>query len=210
MSNDLGDEINRGPKGARKHQPGRGHDKKSGEAKMKTKTVRPKPAQSRSLAANAAWKKIIALADKLCYSLRFEWNKAKVQRDSMRLAELIDAADRNRESILGEGCRSLIAEAEGNIPLAIEHRKKEVEMIRNLHATVSGESFEEVATRGLDPKKLQQTMLALSRLYLDNGEISNAIQTLQEARSYSEKKGLALDESPRMWRPNARQKQVAS
>ncbi len=172
---------------------------------MKTKTVRPKPALSRSLAANAAWMRIIALADKLSHSLRFEWNKAKVQRDSMRLAELIDDADRNRESILGEGCRSLIAEAQGNTPLAIEHRKKEVEMIRDLHATVSGESYEEVATRGLDPKKLQQTMLALSRLYLDNGEISNAIQTLQEARSYSEMKGLALDESPRMRRSRGHQ-----
>src|SRR5260221_6361168 len=103
---------------------------------MKTKTIRSKPVKSRSLAANAAWKGIIALADKLSHSLRFEWNKAKVQRYSTRLAELIDAADRNRESILGEDCRSLIAEAEGNTPLAIQHRKKEVAMIRDLHAAV--------------------------------------------------------------------------
>lgn len=33
MNSDPGGEINRGPKGGRKHQPGRGHDKKSVKAK---------------------------------------------------------------------------------------------------------------------------------------------------------------------------------
>jgi hypothetical protein len=164
-------------------------------SEMKAKTVRSKPSSAESLAANAAWQRILALADKLAHSLRFDWNEARVQRHSKQLAGMLEAADWDGESIIGQGCRSLIAEADGNIPLAIKHRRKEMDMIRELHEAVRGTSYEEVAIRGLGPKKLQETMLTLSRLYLDNGEVTRALQTLEHVRSYSEKKGISLDES---------------
>jgi hypothetical protein len=161
---------------------------------MKTKTMSTKRSRSQGVAANAVWKRIVALADKLSHCLRFDWNESRIQDYSSRLAEMIGLADRDNESVIGQGCRSLIAEAEGNIPLAIKHRKKEMDMIRELHEAVRGTSYEEVAIRGLGPKKLQETMLALSRLYLDNGQVSQAIETLEKARSFSQEKGIALDE----------------
>src|SRR5262249_50628769 len=50
-----------------------------------------------------------------------------------RLAKLLPAVDSKQESILGQECRSLICELNGDLAGAIRHREREITRIRRLH-----------------------------------------------------------------------------
>ena len=94
--------------------------------------MKDKPPPERRKFADA-WDEIVYLYDKLLYWLYQREDVRKARSFAERLAKLLPKADPEQESILGEECRSLIHEANGNLSKAIEHREKEIGLIRRLH-----------------------------------------------------------------------------
>ncbi len=93
-------------------------------------------------AANAVWAAIIRLCDKVDYHLHTDFNITAARSYAIRLSQALVKADPNEESIIGESCRSLVSEAEGNIESAIRHRENELALIEKLRKHSKGKPYE--------------------------------------------------------------------
>jgi hypothetical protein len=99
-----------------------------------------------------------------------------------RLKRLLSQFDPRPKSIFVEECRSLVAEATGDLQSAIKHREKEIRLIRRLHGTSQGTESEGYALRQYDYADLSERLDILAMLYHAGGDLGKAIKTLRESR----------------------------
>jgi tetratricopeptide (TPR) repeat protein len=139
------------------------------------------------------WDEIGYLSDKLLYWLYQREDVRKARPYADRLECLLRKVDAGQESILGQECRSLIHEANGDLRKAIEHRKKETELIRRLHEISRNTPAEDLMLRDYGYDALSDRLDLLATLYHDAGQLDQAISTLRESKQVSRAHGLKFD-----------------
>ena len=154
--------------------------------------MKTKPPRDRRKFANV-WDEIGYLYDKLLYWLYQREDAGKAHFYAERLERLLSKADPDHEAIFGEECRSLVSEAKGNLRKAIEHREKEIRLIRRLHELSRKAPYEKVALTDYGYDDLSDRLDLLATLYHDSGELEKAIKTLQESKGLCEAHGIKFD-----------------
>jgi hypothetical protein len=107
---------------------------------------------------------------------------ARAQAVASRLAKLLSRYQSEPESIFVEECRSLVAEAMGDLANAIRHRENEIRLIRRLHRLTQNRPEADLARSQYDFDDLHQRLNLLAMLYHDRGDLPKAISTLQESK----------------------------
>jgi hypothetical protein len=131
---------------------------------------------------NNEWEKMKFLRDKVLYWLFRRENASRARLYAERLAPLLSAADPDHEAIFGEECWSLVHETRGDLPRAIEHRHREIDLIRRLHEIARGQLYEGIALRDYGYIDLSDRLNLLATLYHDSGDSEKAIRTLEESK----------------------------
>jgi tetratricopeptide (TPR) repeat protein len=139
------------------------------------------------------WDEIGYLYDKLLYWLyqRADPGKARVFAD--RLERLLSRVPASQEAIFGEECWSLVYEAKGDYPKAIEHRENEIRLIRRLHDIAADEPHRDLALKDYGLEDLSDRLDLLATLYHDSGHLDKALTILRESRQLCEDSGLTFD-----------------
>jgi hypothetical protein len=154
---------------------------------MKTKTP-----SSRRKFANAG-DEINYLRDKLLYWLYERGAPRKARAFGDRLGPLLERGGLDGGTILGEECRSLIAETRGDLVEAIRHRENEVRLIEHLHRISADTPHWGVIRRAYDYDDLSDRLDLLAILYHDSGQLQRAISTLQGSKQLCERHGMRFD-----------------
>src|SRR5262249_32190052 len=141
----------------------------------------------------SVWDEIGYLYDKLLYWLYQREDAGKARPYAERLERLLPAADPDREAIIGEEWRALGCEAKGGLRQALEHREKEIRLIRRLHALARRAPYEEVVLKDYGYDDLSDRLDLLAALYHDSGQLDKAIRTLHESKQLCEKHGVKFD-----------------
>lgn len=139
------------------------------------------------------WDEVEYLYQKLLYWLYERHDAAKAGTYAGRLERLLNVIDPAHESILGEECWSLICEARGDIPKAIEHRENEIRLMRRLHELSCASGKESLALEGRDYDALSDRLDLLATLYHDRGDLPRAIVLLRESKQLCESHGIEFD-----------------
>ncbi len=140
-----------------------------------------------------AWDEIGYLYDKLLYWLYDRGNAAKTRRFAERLERVLAKMTPKHEAILGEECWSLVHEAKGDLPKAIQFRENEIRLIRDLHAISHHTPAEKVVFEKYGYADLSDRLDLLAVLHHDNGDRDRAIDTLNESRQLCEEHGIPFD-----------------
>jgi len=154
--------------------------------------MRAKPPPDRHV-FNSSWDEINYLRDKLLYWLYRRQDSARSRVFAERLARLLRKADSDRASILGQECRSLVYEAQGDPPRAISHREDEMRLIRRLHEISVGTATEATALDGYDFADLSDRLDLLAVLYHENGQLDKALQALNASQGLAAEHGFKFD-----------------
>ena len=139
------------------------------------------------------WDEIGYLYDKLLYWLYRRADAEKARPYAERLERLLPRVTPEHEGIFGEECWSLVYEAKGNLPKAIEHRENEVRLIRQLHEIARNTPHENLVLKQYGYDDLSDRLDLLAVLYHDSGNLDKAISTLYESRRLCAKHGLKFD-----------------
>jgi hypothetical protein len=124
------------------------------------------------------------------------WFYDRRHRKRARLfADLLDSLlqDLTDQSIFSEECRSLIAEVRGELPKAIRHREREIELIRRVQQLAAGTRDEEYIMRLHGYDDLSDRIDLLATLYHEAGKTKRAIALLEESRAICDAHGLPFD-----------------
>ena len=140
-----------------------------------------------------AWDEIEYLRDKLLYWLYQRQDKDKARPYADRLARLLADADPEHEALLGEECWSLVHEAKGDLAKAIQHREREIELIRRLHDLAQNELHRDAMLRGYGLEDLTDRLDLLGVLYHDSGNLDKAVSTLEQSKRICRQQGLPFD-----------------
>jgi tetratricopeptide (TPR) repeat protein len=154
--------------------------------------MKAKPPPARRKFASR-WDEIEYLYHKLLYWLYEREDARRARRYADRLEQLLRPADPHQEAILGEECRSLVHESRGELRKAIEHREKEIRLIRRLHDVSRDAPFEEAMLGDYGYDDLSDRLDLLAVLYHDSGDLERAIRTLQESKRLCEQHGVTFD-----------------
>ncbi len=154
--------------------------------------MKDKPPPDRRTFADE-WDEIGYLHDKLLYWLYQRADPKKLRLYGPRLERLLLTAVLGHDAILGEECWSLIHEAKGELPAAIDSRKNEIRLIRRLHALSRGLPYEATAIKDYGYDDLSDRLDLLAVLYHDSGDPGKAIATLQESKKLCQEHGLEFD-----------------
>lgn len=139
------------------------------------------------------WDEIEYLYLKLLFWL-YERNDAhSALRFCGRLQNLLRKADSKQKSVFGQECRSLIAEANGDLSRAIRHREREIATIRRLWEISRNTPGWEIAMREYGPSDLSDRMDLLAILYHDAGDFETAIRVLNESEAFCKSEGIPFD-----------------
>jgi tetratricopeptide (TPR) repeat protein len=139
------------------------------------------------------WDELEYLYDQLLYWLYERQNPAKARRYAKRMAPLLEKADPDHEAIFGEECRSLMHEAKGDLPKAIEHRKNEIRLVRRLHEISHQAPFENRILKDYGYADLSDRLDLLALLYYENGDLDEAMTTLLESKQLCKEHGIKFD-----------------
>jgi hypothetical protein len=99
-----------------------------------------------------------------------------------RLHELLSTLSPGNEAILGEECRSLLCELSGDLPGAIAHREREIELIHRLWEISADTPGMSVVLRNYGVEDLADRYDLLAILYHDAGDLDRAILTLTRSK----------------------------
>jgi hypothetical protein len=144
-------------------------------------------------ASASSWREVRDLYHQL---LRVLYEKEDARRARLladRMESLLADADPDQEAILGQECRSLIHEARGDLRRAIQHRKKEVALIRKLHELSRHKPYEKAALQDYSHGDLADRLNLLATLYQENGSLMLAIKTLEESRQLCTENGIEFE-----------------
>jgi len=166
-----GKPIKRGPKGGKKHEPGRGHARKSSRAKRELESL---------------YLKLVTLFYQ-------KDDREQALAVASRLDRVLAGSADYAASIRGEEVRSLIAELRGDLAEAARSREAEIRKILELHTlTVNTEHWKYVS-RQYDFSDLSDRLDLLAILYDSQGETDRAIATLLESKRYCESHRIPFD-----------------
>lgn len=168
------------------------YEEKSNVADEKEGQMNAKPPPVRRKFANA-WDEIRYLYDKLLYWLYQREDPGKARSYAERLEKLLTLTDPNHEAIFGEECRSLVFEAKGDLRKSLQHREKEVRLIRRLHEVARHAANPDLVLKDYGYGDLSDRLDLLATLYHDAGQIDKAIAILKESKKLCEKHRLPFD-----------------
>jgi len=132
--------------------------------------------------------------DKLVHWLydRENATRAKYFAEKLKTA-LVEVRPRD-DAIFVEDCRALIAEANGDLKVAIRHRENVVGLIRKLHAISAGKPGEDYVLNQYGHADLRDEMGLLADLYLEVGRVTDGVAVLKQAREYCRKHLLEFED----------------
>lgn len=108
-------------------------------------------------------------------------------------AALFQSGEADAGAIFAEECRSLVAEAKGDLQNAIKHREEEIRRIRRLHDISRGTPTEPFAFDQYSYSDLCDALGMLAVLYHENGDVQKAVRLLEEARQICRERGIDFD-----------------
>ena len=200
----------RGPRGGDKHQPGRGPDRKCGpRRKRRFRRRAEKPGVPRLFVPMGVrvkapfarkgfreeWVELTYLYDKILYWLydREDCCRAGEFRD--RFEQLLKQHAADHEAIFGEECWSILFELDGDHHRAIQHREREIALIRRLREISKDSPLEvkDYVLRAYRVENLCDRLELLSILYHDSGNLDRAIVLLAESKRLCEFAGLPFE-----------------
>jgi hypothetical protein len=133
------------------------------------------------------------LYHKLLYWLYERAELARAGRYAERLARLLTKAVVGHETIFPEECWSLICEARGDSASAIRHRRKEIQLIKSLHAISQTGPQRDAIFRLYGYDDLSERLDLLAVLYHDSGQRDRAIEALQESKRLCQQHGVRFE-----------------
>jgi tetratricopeptide (TPR) repeat protein len=139
------------------------------------------------------WDEIGYLYDKLLYWLYERADVAKARTFAERLEPLLHKVAAEHEGIFGEECWSLLYEAMGDLPKAIQHRENEVRLIRRLHEISRNTKHADLIFEQYGYEDLSDRLDLLAILYHDHGNLDKALRTLHESKQLCKKHGVKFD-----------------
>jgi hypothetical protein len=139
------------------------------------------------------WDEIGYLYDKLLYWLYQRADPTKARPFVERLERLLPKAAPHHQAILGEECWSLVFEAKGDLPKAIEYRENEIRLMRHLHTISRNTPGEKYALKDRGYDALSDRLDLLAVLYHESGDLHKAIDTLRESKELCAKHGVEFD-----------------
>src|SRR5262249_17804830 len=122
---------------------------------------------------------------------RADTGKARPYAD--RLERLLNKVDPGRDAIFGEECRSLARETKKDYLGAIEHREKEIRLIRRLHKVAHGMRCEKAMLDDYGYSDLSDRLDLLATLYHARGDLNKAIKILKESKKLCERHSVPFD-----------------
>ncbi len=146
--------------------------------------------------ARAAWNRMGRVYDNLIHWLYERGDRTRAQRYASGLAQLLTKLGPEKRSIFAAECRSLVSEAEGNLQNAIKHREKEISLIRRLHRLARNTEGRDFAFRQYTHADLADRFAVLAMLHKENGDLNEAIDTLEKSKAYCRRHGIVFDEEP--------------
>lgn len=166
-----------------------GHGSANLKGGFARKSDRPAP---RPRAGRHPWLDIDDLHFDLIDALFGENDHARAHRIADRLDALLSDHDDQQESILGQECRSLIAETREQTELAIRHRRNEIRLILRLrqHANRAPVGDRSAALDRYQPSDLADRYDILAMLHHDAGQLRKAVRALWKSRELCEEHGL--------------------
>ena len=153
--------------------------------KVKPKKVRRKFADE--------WDEVGYLYDKLLFWLYQKADAKKACPFAERLKLLLPKVTPEHEGIFGEECWSLLHEAKGDLPKAIQRRENEIRLIRRVHEISRNTAHEAIVLKQYGYDDLSDRLDLLALLYHDHGKLDKAIATLQESKRLCRKHGVKFD-----------------
>jgi hypothetical protein len=154
--------------------------------------MKTKPPPDRRKFANA-WDEVEYLYHKLLYWLYERAESARARAFAQRLGRLLSRVSPGHEAIFPEECRSLICEARGDLPGAIEHRENEIRLMKRLHEISRDTPQREEILRLHGYEDLSDRLDLLAVLYHESGQLDRAVETLRKSKRLSEQHGIAFD-----------------
>jgi hypothetical protein len=140
-----------------------------------------------------AWDEIRYLREKLLYWLYDRQQQERAHSYARRLQALLKQADPKQESILGQECRSLLSELEGDLHAAIRLREDEIRKIRRLRRISENTPQWDLACKGYGHNALSDRLDLLAFLYDQIGETRKAVLLLEESKAYCQQHGIPFD-----------------
>jgi hypothetical protein len=154
--------------------------------------MKVKPPPHRRKFANE-WDEIRYLYDKLLYWLYQRGDRGRARPYAERLECLLRKADPDHNSILGEECWSLVYETKCDLPKAIEHRNKEIDLIQRMHILSQDSPHRDVLLKDYRYGDLSDRLDLLATLYHDAGQLDKALETLCRSKELCESHGIRFD-----------------
>jgi hypothetical protein len=142
--------------------------------------------------------------DKLVFWLYDRENAARAKYFAEKLKATITESRPRHDAIFVEDCRSLIAEANGDLKAAIRHRENAVALIRKLHAMSAGKLGEDYVLSQYGHADLRDEMGLLAGLYLEAGRVKEAVAVMREAKDYCRKHNLEFEDDDLLSETRAR------
>ncbi|HEY1066034.1 MAG TPA: hypothetical protein VGE52_07985 [Pirellulales bacterium] len=100
------------------------------------------------------------------------------------LEQLLDRLGDQHEPILAAGARSVIAEIRGDLPAAVEGRRREIELIEQVMLRRNRE-FGVIL-----PEEISDRQEILARLLWQHGDRTGALQVLEQSREYCRRRNI--------------------
>jgi tetratricopeptide (TPR) repeat protein len=139
----------------------------------KTAPVKTRPAD---------WREVNRVYDKILYYFYELGSHAKALAYTDKLHDLLSRLASDHDSIFGEECWSLLYELKGDLPTAIRHREREIELILKLWEISADTPGMDVALRAYGIAELADRFDLLAMLYHDAGDLDRAIVTLTSSK----------------------------
>jgi tetratricopeptide (TPR) repeat protein len=142
---------------------------------------------------NHEWNAIEYLYHKVLYWYYRRHDRAKALRFCNRLEKLLQRTSSVHEAILGQAAWSLVYDLKGDLPKAIQHREREIKLIRRLWDISRGTPGEALVFQQHDASDLSDRYDLLAILYHDAGNLNKAIRVLRESEQLCKEHRVRFD-----------------
>lgn len=139
------------------------------------------------------WDEIDYLYHKLLYWFYQREDARRARPFARRLKRLLKKAAAGQEAIFPEGCWALLHEVDGDLPKAIEHRAREIDLIKRLHKITRKTPSQDFVLDRYGYDDLSDRLDLLAILYHDSGDLNKAISTLRESKEFCDRHGIPFD-----------------
>jgi hypothetical protein len=139
-------------------------------------------ANARAAEQPATWKQVDHLYKKILQLFYEKGSRARALTHADRFNDLLSRLASGHDSVFGEECWSLLFELRGDLPAAIRHREREVELILKLWEVSADTPGMSVVLQDYGVEDLADRFDILATLYHEAGELDRAIVTLTSSK----------------------------